>query len=158
MGRIARGLALAQGLYWGVTGVWPILHPRSFEAVIGPRRERWVAKSMGAVVAAVGGTLLVAGARRRVTPGVMLLGATSALAVGGSAGWYAARGRLRRVYLADAAIEAALAAAWLGAGRAIGEAPGRAAAAGGALEALVRGERTGTRRMPFEAGEAVPEI
>ena len=154
MGRIARGLALAQGLYWGVTGVWPILHPRSFEAVIGPRRERWVAKSMGAVVAVVGGTLLVAGARRRVTPGVMLLGATSALAVGG----YAARGRLRRVYLADAAIEAALAAAWLGAGRAIGEAPGRAAAAGGALEALVRGERTGTRRMPFEAGEAVPEI
>ena len=63
MGRIARGLALAQGLYWGVTGVWPILHPRSFEAVIGPRRERWVAKSMGAVVAVVGGTLLVAGAR-----------------------------------------------------------------------------------------------
>jgi len=158
MSRIARGLVLAQGVYWGVTGVWPILHPRSFEAVIGPRRERWLVKTMGALVAAVGGTLFLAGARRRVTPGVMLLGATSALAVCGSAGWYAARGRIRRVDLADAAIEAALAAAWLGAGRAIGEAPGRAAAEEGAVEALARGERAGARRMPFDAGEAVPEI
>jgi hypothetical protein len=113
---------------------------------------------MGALVAAVGGTLFLAGARRRVTPGVMLLGATSALAVCGSAGWYAARGRIRRVDLADAAIEAALAAAWLGAGRAIGEAPGRAAAAEGAVEALAREERAGARRVPFDAGDAVPEI
>jgi len=75
-----------------------------------------------------------------------------------TARWYAARGRIRRVDLADAAIEAALAAAWLGAGRAIGEAPGRAAAAEGAVEALAREERAGARRVPFDAGDAVPEI
>ena len=65
---------------------------------------------------------------------------------------------IRRVDLADAAIEAALAAAWLGAGRAIGEAPGRAAAEEGAVEALAREERAGARRVPFDAGDAVPEI
>ena len=154
MSRLTRGLALAQGAYWGVTGVWPIVHLRSFEAVTGPKRERWLVKTMGALIAAVGGTLLVAGARRRVSPGIMLLGATSALAVGGSAGWYAARGRIRRVYLADAAIEAALAAAWLGAGRAVATSSDR----GDAAAALARDARADTRRVPVEAGEAVPEL
>ncbi len=139
MGETPRRLALAQGAYWGATGVWPILHLPSFEAVTGRKKEHWLVKTTGALIAAVGGTLLYAGSRGKVTPSVMFLGASSAIALGAFGGWYAARGRIRRVYLADAAVEAILAAAWARVAR---EEDRRSAA--------------GTR-LPIDPAEAVPE-
>jgi hypothetical protein len=41
---LAQGAARAQ---WRVTGVWPIPHLQSFEAVTGPKKERWLVKTMG---------------------------------------------------------------------------------------------------------------
>jgi hypothetical protein len=48
-GDTTRRHALAQGARagWRVTGVWPILRLRSFEAVTGPKKERWLVKTMG---------------------------------------------------------------------------------------------------------------
>ncbi|HYG67969.1 MAG TPA: hypothetical protein VD838_09930 [Anaeromyxobacteraceae bacterium] len=109
MGRV---VAIGQGTYWAATGMWPIVHLRSFEAVTGPKSEGWLVKTVGGLITAVGATLVVAGLRRRVTPEIALLGAGSALALGGAGGWYAWRGRIRGIYLADAAVEALLAAAW----------------------------------------------
>jgi hypothetical protein len=116
--RLGRALAIGQGAYWGATGLWPIVDLRSFEAVTGPKTEGWLVKTVGGLIAAVGATLLVAGVRRRVTPEIALLGGASAAALGGAGGWYAWRGRIRRIYLADAAVEALLVGAWvLAAGR-----------------------------------------
>lgn len=109
---LASRLAVAQGTYWVATGVWPILHLRSFELVTGPKQAGWLVKTVGALIAAVGATLVVAGARRRVTEEIALLGASAAAALGGAGGWYAARGRIRRIYLADAALEALTVAGW----------------------------------------------
>jgi hypothetical protein len=118
MERLGRVLAIGQGAYWGATGLWPIVDLRSFEAVTGPKTEGWLVKTVGGLVAAVGASLFVAGVRRRVTPEIALLGASSAAALGGAAGWYAWRGRIRNIYLADAAVEALLVGAWvLAAGR-----------------------------------------
>lgn len=100
---------MGQGLYYAGTGVWPLLHMRSFEAVTGPKVERWLVRTVGVLVAAVGGTLALAGARRRVTPEVALLGAASAAGLGAV---YASRGRIAPVYLADAAVEAGLVLTW----------------------------------------------
>jgi hypothetical protein len=116
--RLRRVLAIGQGAYWGATGLWPIVDLRSFEAVTGPKTEGWLVKTVGGLIAAVGVSLFVAGVRRRVTPEIALLGASSAAALGGAAGWYAWRGRIRNIYLADAAVEALLVGAWaLAAGR-----------------------------------------
>jgi hypothetical protein len=87
----------------------------SFEAVTGPKVERWLVKTVGVLVAAVGGTLALAGARRRVTPEVALLGAASAAGLGAIDAVYASRGRIAPVYLADAAVEAALVLTWVAA-------------------------------------------
>jgi hypothetical protein len=109
---VAVGLAVAQGAYDVVTGVWPIVHLRSFEAITGPKLEGWLVKTVGALIAVVGGTLLSAGLRRRVSPEVMLLAAGSAAALGAVDVVYASRRRISPVYLLDAFAEGVLVAGW----------------------------------------------
>lgn len=109
----AQSLACGQGLYWAATGAWPFVHMRSFEAVTGPKREHWLVRSVGVLVLAIGGTLALAGARGRVTPEIRLLASASAAGLAAVEAWYAGpRRRISRIYLADAALEVAVAAAW----------------------------------------------
>ncbi|WP_200860872.1 hypothetical protein [Anaeromyxobacter sp. Fw109-5] len=145
---LASRLAVVQGTYWVASGIWPIVHLTSFEAVTGPKQAGWLVKTVGALIAAVGTTLAVAGARRRVTGEIALLGAASAAALGGAGGWYAARGRIRRIYLADAALEALTVAGW-------GMALRRARA--DARPAASAGGWSAARVIPVERREAVPE-
>jgi hypothetical protein len=111
----AATLALAQAAYYIPTGLWPIVHPQSFQRVTGPKTDVWLVKTVGALVSVIGGVLGVAGWRRRVTPEVALLGAGSALALAAIDTVYVARGRIAPIYLADAVGELGLAAAWAGA-------------------------------------------
>ena len=112
--RDADRLALAQGVVYLVSGVWPLVHMRSFEAVTGPKTDRWLVKTVGTLVTAIGGGLVLAGRRRRTTPEVALIGAGSALGLAAIDVVYVAKGRISPVYLLDAAIELPLAAAWAG--------------------------------------------
>lgn len=116
-GALARRLAVAQGTYFAATGVWPLVHEASFEAVTGPKRERWLVKAVGVAVAAIGATLALAGARGRVTPELRLLGAASAAGLGAVDAIYAGARRISPVYLADAVVEAAIVGAWAWASR-----------------------------------------
>jgi hypothetical protein len=110
-GALARVLRTSQGLYFLVTGLWPLLHMRSFLAVTGPKTDLWLVKTVGALVAVIGGTLL--GRATRHEPA-----AAADLAVGSAAALaaidvvYVAQGRIARIYLLDAALEAAIIAAW----------------------------------------------
>jgi hypothetical protein len=112
-------LARAQGAFYAATGVWPLVHMRSFEAVTGPKADRWLVQTVGALVGVIGGTLLRAGRRDRVTPEIALLAAGSALGLAAIDIIHTSRGRISKVYLLDAAVEIGLAAAWAGA--ALGE-------------------------------------
>ena len=106
-------VAVAQGAVYLATGLWPLVHMRSFEAVTGPKRERWLVKTVGLLVTAIGVTLLV-GARSRGAERVLrVLGVTTAAALAGVDLYYAGTRRIRRIYLADAALEVALAVGWL---------------------------------------------
>jgi hypothetical protein len=105
-------LACAQGVFYVGTGLWPILHLRSFEAVTGPKLEGWLVKTVGALITVMGGTLLMAGLRRRVTPELRLLGVGGAAAFTAVDVLYTAKRRISPVYLLDAAAEAVLIAGW----------------------------------------------
>src|SRR3954470_3170999 len=52
-------VSLVQGLYFTLTGIWPILHLRSFEAITGRKRDRWLVKTVGGLIAVVGASLAV---------------------------------------------------------------------------------------------------
>lgn len=107
---LTRPLLAAQGAYFLTTGIWPLVHMQSFEAVTGPKTDKWLVKTVGLCIASIGGALLCAAARDRVTPEIRNLAITSALSLAGIDIWYSLTGRISKVYLADAVPELALAA------------------------------------------------
>ena len=107
-----RPLTIAQGAYFAATGVWPLVHMPSFEAVTGPKVDKWLVRTVGVLVAVVGGVLVAAGVRNKITGEVAALAIGSAVGLGIIDTVYATRGRISRIYLADAALEGAIAAGW----------------------------------------------
>jgi energy-converting hydrogenase Eha subunit E len=110
-----RSLAVAQGLYFLATGVWPLVSIRTFEAVTGPKADDWLVKTVGVQVAVVGAVLVLAGSRGEVSPEIVALATGSALGLMGIDVWYVARGVIPRIYLMDAACELVLSALWVAA-------------------------------------------
>lgn len=105
-------LALGQGIYYLATGVWALVSIRTFEAVTGPKTDRWLVKTVGVLVSVIGSVLILAGWRRRVEPEPALLAAGSAAGLAAIDTVYAMRGRISKVYLLDTVVEVALVAAW----------------------------------------------
>jgi hypothetical protein len=97
--------------YYVASGVWPLVHMRSFEAVTGPKTEHWLVKTV-AVLAVANGVALAAGLQRdEIATETIVLAVCSAAAFTSIDVVYATRGRIAPIYLADAALEVALAAA-----------------------------------------------
>ena len=110
-----RRLPALQGAYFLATGVWPLVSMRTFEAVTGPKVDRWLVKTVGVLVAVIGVSLLADA--RRPSRGSALLGVGSAAALGGVDVVYALRGRISKIYLADAVVETLLVTLWALGGR-----------------------------------------
>jgi hypothetical protein len=111
--RLAENVWRIHALYNVVTGVWPILHIRSFEAMSGPKTDRWLVKTVGALVGVIGGVIAMAGARKRITPEVVGLAIGSSASLAAIDVVYVSRGRISRVYLLDAMLEALLIGGWI---------------------------------------------
>ena len=95
-----------QGGYYLLTGVAPFVSRSGFEAVTGPKRDWWLAQTVGAVVGVVGATLLVAARKERVTPEISGLAAGSAAALAALDLVYSGRGRNTHAYILDALAQA----------------------------------------------------
>lgn len=108
-----RPVPLAQGIFYVATGLWPIVHLASFEAVTGPKVDRWLVRTVGGLIAAVGASLIAGAFERQTSRAVRMLGIGSAAALGLADVIYAGRGRISKVYLGDAVAEAALIAGWV---------------------------------------------
>ena len=104
----ARRLARLMGWYYLVTGVWPLLHIRSFEWITGRKTDTWLVKAVGGLVTTTGATLLLAAERDAVGPEVAALAAGNAVALTAVDVVYVVKGRIRWVYLLDAVLEIAL--------------------------------------------------
>jgi hypothetical protein len=100
-----------QGVYYCITGLWPLVHMESFEALTGKKRDDWLVKTVGALIAVVGAALLLS--PRPAAGRDVALGVGSAVALGGAGTIYAMKGRISAIYLMDAAVEAALVGLWL---------------------------------------------
>jgi hypothetical protein len=105
-------VARLQGGFYAVTGLWALVDLDSFMAVTGPKTDLWLVKTVGALVTVIGGVLLTASWRRRVTRDVLLLGIGVALSLAMIDVVYVSTGRISKIYLLDAAAEVGLAIAW----------------------------------------------
>jgi len=105
---LRRKTLAAQGVYYTVTGIVPFLSRDAFEAVTGPKREWWLVQTVAALVTAVGGGLISAGVRDRVTPELLAIATGCAAGLAGIDFVYVARRRISPVYLGDAAAQLAV--------------------------------------------------
>ena len=108
-----RRVAVAQGLYYAITGVWPLVSLRTFEAITGPKTDKWLVRTVGVLVAVIGTGMTCAGRSGSIAPEVRLIGIGSALGLSAIDIVYAAPGSIARTYLLDALIELALVLGWL---------------------------------------------
>jgi hypothetical protein len=117
MGSWTRRLAEAQGAFYVMSGLWPVMHLRSFYAVTGPKTDGWLVQTVGLLLAVVGAVLAVAAWRRRLTPEWRWLAIGIALSLAAVDVVFVARTVIPPIYLADAAGEVVIAAAWWAAAR-----------------------------------------
>jgi hypothetical protein len=103
---------LAQGLYYLLMGLWPLVGPESYQQVTGHPGGVWLAEVIGVLLIVIGGTLCLAAYRKQGSPEVLFL------AFGSAAGLVAvnihlvSRG-LSTFYLLDAVLQAVLVGFWV---------------------------------------------
>lgn len=106
---MTRAILAAQGAYYVVTGMWPLVSMSTFEAVTGPKTDDWLVKMVGALAAVIGATLLVSIRRVPVAGPIVFLAVAAATAFTAIDVVSTLNGTIRPVYLGDAAVEAILA-------------------------------------------------
>ena len=96
-----------------MSGAWPIVHLSTFLALTGPKRDAWLAQTVGGLLAVTGVALLLVALRRRLTAEWALLAAGQAAVLAIIDVVMVARDRIAAIYLYDAVVEVALVVAWL---------------------------------------------
>jgi hypothetical protein len=114
---LSHSIALSQGLYYVIGGIWPLVSIDTFQFVTGRKRDLWLVKTVGLLLTAIGAVLISAARGKRNSPEIVLLGAASAGVIGGVDVVYYRKGILRWVYLVDALAELAFIIGWLTARR-----------------------------------------
>jgi energy-converting hydrogenase Eha subunit E len=105
-------LAILQGVYYVVSGLWAIVHIESFQKITGPKTDLWLVKTVGLLLTVIGVGLLLAAYRQQFDPALVLIAVGSAAALLIIELVYVAKRTISRIYLLDAAIEAVLIAWW----------------------------------------------
>jgi hypothetical protein len=109
---ISRRIFWVQGIYFAVTGIWPLIDLNSFQAVTGPKRDLWLVQMVGAILTVTGLSLCVAGKQRTIGPSNFVLAAGSALVLLLVDVIFTSQGAISPIYLLDGAAEFLLLIAW----------------------------------------------
>jgi hypothetical protein len=116
------GLCWFQGIYYFVTGIWPILNIRSFKMVTGEKTDNmptgldadhWLLMTVSLLIMTIAVTLLVAAWRRTQVIEIAVMAVSGALGLTIIDAVYTARRVILPIYLVDAAIEIPLIIAWV---------------------------------------------
>ena len=106
-------LARMHGVANTLGGLWPLVHLASFEAVFGPKTDRWLVKTVSGLLIVNGLAQLTA---KRTPEGVSQarrLGLGTAATLAAIDLVYAPTGRISKMYLLDAAMEVGWILAWI---------------------------------------------
>ena len=106
-------VALVQGIYFFVTGIWPLLHMKSFLKVTGPKTDLWLVKTVGVILAVIGVVLIVAQVNGEINSSIILLAIGSGLGLAIVEFVYVAKRVISPIYLGDAFAELILIAWWV---------------------------------------------
>ena len=107
-----RAIALVQALYFLGGGLWAVSGRRSFEAVTGAKVDYWLVRTVGGLLSVVGLVLASASLGDRITAEIRWLAIGTSSVLASVSAVYAAKGRIRPIYLLDAAANLGLIASW----------------------------------------------
>lgn len=105
-------VALVQGIYFFVTGVWPLLSMKTFLMVTGPKTDLWLVKTVGMILAVIGAVLILAQVNAEINTSIIVLAIGSAISLATVEFIYVAKRVISPIYLADAVAELILVAWW----------------------------------------------
>jgi hypothetical protein len=98
-------VTLVQSIYFFVTGIWPILHMRSFVKVTGPKTDLWLVKTVGILLAVIGIVLIDAQLNAEINTSIISLAIGSALSLAMIEFGYVTKRVVSPIYLGDAFLE-----------------------------------------------------
>ncbi len=107
-------LGEAQGWFNLIGGAWPLLSLRTFEAIFGPKTDRWLEYTVAGLLVTNGACQVIA-ARRSDATTARSLGGGTAVTLFAIDVIFVSTGRIRWTYLVDAAFEAGWLGLWAGA-------------------------------------------
>ena len=116
-----RALCWFQGLYYFVTGVWPLISVRTFKWVTGEKTDNlptgleadhWLLMTVSLLITSMSVTLLTTAYRRTQSLEIAVLGILAATGLTAIDVIYVARKVILPIYLVDAVIEVPLILAW----------------------------------------------
>lgn len=111
--RAASSVAGLQGSYNVVTGLWPLAHMRSFEALSGPKTDKWLVRTVSGLLVTIGMEQLRSASSIERVAVAKRLGIGTAVTLTAIDLVYVAKGRISKIYLLDAAVELSILRGWL---------------------------------------------
>lgn len=101
-----------QACFYAFTGLWPLLHYRSFEKITGPKTDKWLVITVGYLISASAFVFSLAALKPQPPKEVCYFALLDSVLLFGIDTYYVSKKVISRVYLYDAVAEAALFLAW----------------------------------------------
>ncbi len=105
--------AWLQGIYYFITGIWPLLHMPSFVWITGPKTDYWLVRMVALLIVAISLALLSAAYHKRVSAEIKILAIASIISFCIIDFYYAWVDRISGVYVLDGIAEIGLLLIWL---------------------------------------------
>jgi len=106
-------VALLQGLFYIVTGLWPLLSMGTFLQVTGGKTDLWLVRTVGLLVAIIGAALFISGFRNELRTEQLMLALLTPMTLAAVDVYYVVKGQIGKIYLLDALAEIAIIFAWI---------------------------------------------
>jgi hypothetical protein len=106
-------ISIFQGIFYILTGIWPLISIGTFQMVTGPKTDLWLVQTVGVLITVIGAVLAYAAYIGEISSPVILLAVGSAAALTAVDVIFYLRGIIARVYLLDAIAETAIVAIWI---------------------------------------------
>lgn len=105
--------SLLQGIFYFITGLWPLFSMKTFEMVTGPKTDKWLVKTVGVLIAVLGLALIIAFIRKDISFEMALTAAGCALGLMLIDIIYSTKRVISKIYLLDAAAEFVIIIGWV---------------------------------------------
>ncbi|HEX8516896.1 MAG TPA: hypothetical protein VF868_11900 [Bacteroidia bacterium] len=97
---------VAQGIYYSLTALWPLVHIESFMFITGPKHDIWLVKTVGILLLCSGISFMISGCgKNRPENAILFLALSEAIGMTYVDTYYSLTDTISSIYLADAIAE-----------------------------------------------------